>query len=158
MPFSDIDKILNEIPEITPSPAFRAALMAKVQHKRFWQWPLWVRVSIPAAAVAAALLMFIFFTGTPPFKNSVSASTGVTCRIEGMMCQLCAKKVEHLLVDIPGVREARVNSKNGTAQLILEEGKTVKVSDLTNALKKTKQYRLKDVEFVSFSHVKERRR
>lgn len=146
--------------EIEPSKDFRVGVWKIIEQetKREFAFqdilrPL-LRFPVPATIAAILVIGLIFgnIIGRPP----LSLASDVVVKIEGMMCGGCAAKVKRILENVEGVKSVLVDADKGSAKLILKKGKSVRVSELTKALKDSKKYALTDIEFTYYP-VKDRR-
>ena len=60
---------------------------------------------------------------TPPQEKTLPEGEEILFRVEGMSCAACAARVEKVLKEVPGVKEAQVNFAAATARVIVEPGK-----------------------------------
>ena len=66
------------------------------------------------------------------------------CSVEGMYCSGCAYSVQSALTQVEGVESVWVDSRSGTAQVTITEGKSIETSELAKALEGTR-YKLTSV-------------
>lgn len=157
---SKVATLFTAYKEIEPSKDFRVGVWKLIEQetKREFAFqdilrPL-LRFPVPAAIAAVLVIGLIFgniISGPPS-----SLASDMVVKIEGIMCGRCAAKVKQILESVEGVKSATVDAEKGSAKLILKKGKSVRVSELTKALKDSKKYALTDIEFTYYL-VKDRR-
>jgi len=114
---------------------------ARPQVNRFERIGLWI-----ATVLVIAFAAFPYYSGTVAnfllSDGSVKASAAqpakavehVTLAVRGMYCPACAKGVETKLMNLAGVREARVSYEQGRAEIVYDS-RTVKPEQLEKAIR-----------------------
>ena len=144
--------LLSAHKEIEPSKDFRASVwkMIEQQTKREFAFADMLRplLRFPVPQTIGVVLIVGLIFGSIIGKPSLASD--VVVKIDGMMCSSCAANVRQILESVDGVKSASVDAETGSAKLILEKDKSVRVSELTKALKDSEKFALKDIEFINY--------
>jgi len=88
-----------------------------------------------AKKIFTVLLIFVL-TGFPVYAQnhsqvftqidvSLNAETKVEVKVDGLACPFCAYGLEKKLMKIDGIKDMKIDIKNGLVTFSLKEGKTV---------------------------------
>lgn len=144
-------ELIQTAPGLTPTPDFTERLLRRVAQEApearaasVWRRTWVPRVAVPAVTVLVAALIFLTV-----YQPPTSAAPDAICKLEGLMCQGCAKSVRKILRGVEGVREVEVDLQTGTAKLWLNPQAAITAGQLQQALAKSSRFALREVEFAT---------
>lgn len=92
------------------------------------------------------LLLFIVIIGSPVYAQdhagvfshidaALTAETKVEVRVDGLSCPFCAYGLEKKLKKIDGIKDLKIDIKNGLVTFALKEGKSVDEKTIVKIVK-----------------------